>query len=995
MMSNIYSKTTFTKIFSLIFLLGMTGCFKKYESNGGTSRAEFENVVRTSELPSCSITPVSSNWFTLSQETLAFSCLPAEDTPTDLIEIVECQNSRDNTWEECDSRQNHNFSSLQEGTNTLRLKATSRAGKASPIRTVSLKVDTLPPEINNLSLDGIFNNIPRARFSPSDDASGSGVSRVLCRVVGSGAPGTWYNCGDSATRTTILPNLQANKNYSLSVKAIDAASNESNVEVLNFLTAFVAPVEICQISPINSPTQLTTVVTNFTCASAQPITQRQCRIDSGSWINCQTDTSHTLAGLPDGNHTFEVRFLNNHNMPSPPSQRSFNVDTTAPIVNITNAVTPGLDSRFNYTVSDANNISRIECSIEPSSAAPVFRSCVNVYERNNLNTATEYKFIARATDIAGNSGQAQHIWDTIPPTGLPACSITTSFPNSYSLSKDVTIAFNCHSPNGNVSYPQCKVNSGAWTNCSSVNSDIVLNRTDGENVNFCVKTTDLWNRPSPQTCLPWKVSITPPIMNPIAIDIANPYARLFFSSNTPSCPIDRFECKLTGPSRSHNWQTCQSPVVYSGLLLNQDYQFSSRAVTDCGQTSIPQSVVWKSRQSYQGPRCHLIALDPRPWYKTNSTSARIECETGTTTAESFECSNDGISWAACTSPINISTNTTGTVQKFVRGVDDLQVRGPVSQAEYKFDLTDPQVSISDLQWNSAGANLFFNASDVGSGLQNTECKIEGVTSWANCNSPRVYNQASLKTAGASYTFKVRATDTAGRNSSTASHTWTNGAWGSYGACVRQANDTGLKTRSCDSPALSNQGLACVGSAEASCTPPPPPTCTNGASNHPACTTCPLGQDFATDGSCKPIATDGGWSDWSACTKSCGTGLQFRDCTEPSPLFSQSTCNVGQRGQVRYCNTQPCCLPPGTYLGKGDVPGYSASEVSCQSETMPVPVTVDDSSVGCCSNKVIYSDPAENDLITCGPGTNCSFCPRYVPGVNQPNYNWDKWNVHCK
>jgi len=51
-----------------------------------------------------------------------------------------------------------------------------------------------------------------------------------------------------------------------------------------------------------------------------------------------------------------------------------------------------------------------------------------------------------------------------------------------------------------------------------------------------------------------------------------------------------------------------------------------------------------------------------------------------------------------------------------------------------------------------------------------------------------------------------------------------------------------------------------------------------------------------------ISVDGGWSDWSACSESCGGGSQNRTCTNPAPSNGGSIC-TGDHTQS--CNTQDC------------------------------------------------------------------------------------------
>ncbi len=65
------------------------------------------------------------------------------------------------------------------------------------------------------------------------------------------------------------------------------------------------------------------------------------------------------------------------------------------------------------------------------------------------------------------------------------------------------------------------------------------------------------------------------------------------------------------------------------------------------------------------------------------------------------------------------------------------------------------------------------------------------------------------------------------------------------------------------------------------------------------------QNSSDDG--KP-AVNGGWSDWSACNASCGSGIQTRTCTNPSPADGGAQCS-GSASQS--CNIDITC-PGKTY-----------------------------------------------------------------------------------
>lgn len=55
----------------------------------------------------------------------------------------------------------------------------------------------------------------------------------------------------------------------------------------------------------------------------------------------------------------------------------------------------------------------------------------------------------------------------------------------------------------------------------------------------------------------------------------------------------------------------------------------------------------------------------------------------------------------------------------------------------------------------------------------------------------------------------------------------------------------------------------------------------------------------------PVAIDGGWSPWTACSATCGGGTQTRTCDNPAPSNGGVNC-VGASSQA--CNTASCLVP---------------------------------------------------------------------------------------
>jgi hypothetical protein len=72
-------------------------------------------------------------------------------------------------------------------------------------------------------------------------------------------------------------------------------------------------------------------------------------------------------------------------------------------------------------------------------------------------------------------------------------------------------------------------------------------------------------------------------------------------------------------------------------------------------------------------------------------------------------------------------------------------------------------------------------------------------------------------------------------------------------------------------------------------------------------TCALGSGW--DGSkCASQSgqkINGGWSGWSACSASCGGGIQVRSCTSPAPSGGGTYCSTDPDAEMKACNTQAC------------------------------------------------------------------------------------------
>ena len=102
-----------------------------------------------------------------------------------------------------------------------------------------------------------------------------------------------------------------------------------------------------------------------------------------------------------------------------------------------------------------------------------------------------------------------------------------------------------------------------------------------------------------------------------------------------------------------------------------------------------------------------------------------------------------------------------------------------------------------------------------------------------------------------------------------------------------------------------------------------------------------------------IPVNGGWTDWSSCSVTCGGGTQTRSCTNPAPANGGATCS-GSSSQ--NCNTQACSVPV-----DGGWSAWSGCSVTCgggtqtRSCTNPAPAnggaTCSGSASQACNNQV--------------------------------------------
>lgn len=171
-------------------------------------------------------------------------------------------------------------------------------------------------------------------------------------------------------------------------------------------TDCVPPMMTIETKPA-TPTRQTSA--SFTFESDPVGALRECKLDAGTFEPCSypDDGALEIPGpLADGSHTFSVRGENSQGK-GDPANYTWIVDTQAPTVTITESPangSSGAEALFTYQASQLG--SSFECSLAGPNQSGAFAGCPGTGKTYTELANGSYTFQVRATDKAGNKGDA-------------------------------------------------------------------------------------------------------------------------------------------------------------------------------------------------------------------------------------------------------------------------------------------------------------------------------------------------------------------------------------------------------------------------------------------------------------------------------------------------------------------------------------------------------------------------------------------------------------
>jgi hypothetical protein len=175
----------------------------------------------------------------------------------------------------------------------------------------------------------------------------------------------------------------------------------------------------------------------------------ECRIDGDEWASCSSEFS--TPDLPDGDHTFEVRAIDDAgNADSSPASSSWVVDTTPPNTFIDSAApsspTNAQVRSFTFHGSDPapGTAITLECRLDGGAWSTA--GCDGAYTTASLPEGS-HTFDVRAIDPAGNVDPTPASSAWMIDLTRPEITLTTPAPRErFTLDQHVPSAFTCQDP---------------------------------------------------------------------------------------------------------------------------------------------------------------------------------------------------------------------------------------------------------------------------------------------------------------------------------------------------------------------------------------------------------------------------------------------------------------------------------------------------------------------------------------------------------------------
>jgi hypothetical protein len=697
------------------------------------------------------------------------------------------------SYQECDSPKS--YSALGGGDHSFYVRQVDAAGNESDADSFDWFIDLTAP---TTSIDAHPSSpskdaSPTFEFSGADNHSDAADLTFECNVDGGG----WHPCESPDQLSGLEEDL-----HSFEVRAIDEAGNTdaspASYEWIVDLTAPQTSIGTKPSDPSNdaSPTFSFSGLDNYTGPGALAF---ECNLDGSGWYAC--DAPEQLAGVTEGDHTFEVRAIDEAgNIDPTPALYDWYVDLTAPETSIddgptdpSNSASPSFEFSGTDNHSGAAGLS-FECNLDDGG----WESCASPEELSGLADG-EHTFEVRATDAAGNTDASpdSYTWvvDTVKPVSSASAPTTTNetaatFEVGYGASDErsgltkvelyaskdgggyslantdstpvATGTFDfTHAGDGTYRFYTIATDHAGNEEKAPTGADDVTVVEDARTVRDTGAPVESLSAPAAATS-----DDTPAIGGSAGTQAA---------ADDATADDDHVTVEVLDAADDSVLQTHSDVPVDSGdgsfsvdatHLADGDYKAKATQADGASNHGSDTRAFTVDTDAPDAP-----SIDSRPDDPTNSTSAIFEFS-GEATGH-FECKRDSQpAFEECTSPKQYAALGAGAHDFHVRQVDEAGNEGAAESDSWFVDLTAPETSIDSQPSDpskDASPSFEFSGSDNHSGAAGLsfECNLDDA-GWETCASPEELSGL----ADGEHTFEVRATDEAGNtDASPDSYTW--------------------------------------------------------------------------------------------------------------------------------------------------------------------------------------------------------------------------------
>ena len=721
--------------------------------NADASPASYEWTIDTTP-PALSIDSGPEGLTTNPTPTFGFAYSPA---PGDTL---ECSiDTGEAAYGPCSGANSHTPSEpLANGEYTFRVRATDEAGNEALASRDFATDATVPDTQITLEPLALVASAETSFEFGGSDPEGSGVASFQCRRD-SADPEAWNACTSPLSYSGL-----AEGSHKFEVRAIDNAGNvDGSPASSEWSVDTVAPQTQIDVKPASLADS---DEPSFEFSGSDPagsgVGSFQCRRDSteaSAWEACASP--HAYTELAQGPHKFEVRAIDKAgNVDQTPAAYEWTVDSVAPQTQIDKApptLSNSAKATFEFSGEDPGGSGVVSFQCRRDSDEPIgWQLCGSPLLYTSLAEGP-HKFEVRAIDQAGNADQSPSTFEWTIDTKAPQTQITAK-PAVLVDSETATFEFTGEDvlEGSGVASFECKLDSGGFSACTS---GIEYSGLGEGTHSFEVRAIDqAGNVDGSPASYEWQIDLTPPS---VSIDsgpegLTNDNTPTFGFSSEPGAS---FECSIDagapafGPCSSAGSHTPSEP------LADGSYGFRVRATDAAGNQSSA------TRSFTVDATAPETQIGLKPAALVNSATATFQFsgeDTGGSGVASFECKLDSGGFSACTSGIEYTRPGRGNAQ--LRSARDRpgRKRGRLSPASYEWqiDLTPPSVSIDSGPEGLTNdpTPTFAFSSEPGAGF---ECSIDtGVPAFGPCSDAGSHTPAEPLADG-SYTFRVRATDTAG------------------------------------------------------------------------------------------------------------------------------------------------------------------------------------------------------------------------------------------